>query len=79
MLAVSLWQSGRISVSHTGGSGFEHRSNPFLKHYHFLSLNSANSVKAFRENSNICNRWKINISIQLNIEIPVMLKTNFRN
>ena len=51
MLTVSLWQSGRISASHTGGSGLEHRSNPFLKQY-FLSLNSLNSVKAFRENSN---------------------------
>ena len=25
------------------------------------------------------NRWKINISIQLNIEIPVMFKKNFKN
>ena len=37
VLVVSLWQSGRISVSHMGGSGFEHRSNPSLKHYHFVT------------------------------------------
>ena len=51
MSIVSLWYSGKISVSHTGGNGFEHKSNPFLKQYYFLSLNSLNSVKAFRKNS----------------------------
>ena len=30
-------------------------------------------------NSKMCNQWKINISIQLNIEIPVMFKQNFKN
>ena len=30
VLAMSMWQSGRISVSHTGDSGFEY-SNPFFK------------------------------------------------
>ena len=30
LLPVSLWQSGRISVSHTGDKGFEH-SDPFFE------------------------------------------------
>ena len=50
-LAVSLWHSGRISVSHTGNSGFEYSN--LLKIILFLSLNSLNSVRTFRENSNI--------------------------
>ena len=40
----------KVSVSDTGGSEFE-PSNIF-KIRIFLSLNSANSVKTFRENSN---------------------------
>ena len=52
LLAVSLWNSGRISVSHTGDGGFEY-GNCF-KIMLFLSLNSAISVKTFRENSNQC-------------------------
>ena len=47
LLAVSLWSSGRVSVS--GDSGFE--SSYLFKIIFFLSLNSLNSVKAFRENS----------------------------
>ena len=47
---MCLWHIGKVSVSHTGDSGFE-PSNPF-KIIIFLSLNSANSVKTFRENSN---------------------------
>ena len=48
---MSLWHSDRVSVSHTGDSGFEF-SNLF-KIILFLSLNSVISVKTFRENSNI--------------------------
>ena len=47
---MCLWHSGIVSVSHTGDSEFE-PSNLF-KIIIFLSLNSANSVKTFRENSN---------------------------
>ena len=47
---MCLWHSGIVSVSHTGDSEFE-PSNLF-KIIFFLSLNSANSVKTFRENSN---------------------------
>ena len=47
LLAVCLWHSGRVSVSHTGYSGFEY-SNLF-KIILFLSLNS---VKTIRENLN---------------------------
>ena len=47
--SLSLWQSGRVSVSHTGDSGFKY-SNHFLKIILFLSLNS---LKTFRENSNV--------------------------
>ena len=46
-VVLSLWLSGRVSVSHTGGHGFE-PSNLF-KIILFLSLNS---VKTFRKNSN---------------------------
>ena len=46
---MCLWHSGIVSVSHTGDSGFE-PSNLF-KIIIFLSLNSLNSVKTFRENS----------------------------
>ena len=51
LLAVSLCHSGKISASHRGDSGFEY-SNLF-KVILFLSLNSLNSVKTFRENSNV--------------------------
>ena len=47
---MCLWHSGRVSVSRTGDSGFK-PSNLF-KTIIFLSLNSANSVKTFRKNSN---------------------------
>ena len=47
--AVSLWESGRVSISHTGDSGFEHST--FFKNNIILSLSSLNSVKTFRENS----------------------------
>ena len=50
LLHVSLWDSGIISVSYTGGPGFQ--SNLPFDFYIFLSLNSANSVKTLRENSN---------------------------
>ena len=46
---MCLWHSGIVSVSHTEDSEFE-PSNLF-KIITFLSLNSANSVKTFRENS----------------------------
>ena len=49
LLAVSLWESGRVSVSHTGNSGFEHST--FFKNNIILSLNFLNSMKTFRENS----------------------------
>ena len=49
LLAVSLWESGRVPVSQTGDSGFEH-STFFLNNI-ILSLNSLNSLKTFRENS----------------------------
>ena len=49
LLAVCLWHSGRVSVSHTGDSGFE--PSNFFKIIIFLSLNSLNPVKTFRENS----------------------------
>ena len=46
---MCLCHSGRVSVSHTGDSEFEY-SNLF-KMILFLSLNLANSVKTFTENS----------------------------
>ena len=46
LLAVSLWQSGRVSVSHTGDSGLKYST--FFKNNIILSLNS---VKTLRENS----------------------------
>ena len=49
---LCLWHSGRVPVYHTGDSGFE-PSNLF-KLILFLSLNSVNSVKTLRENSNKC-------------------------
>ena len=47
---MCLWQSGRVSVSHAGDNEFE-PSNLF-KIILFLLLNSLNSVKTFRKNSN---------------------------
>ena len=52
LLAVSLRHSGRVSVSHTGDSDMEYHN--LFKIILFLSLNSANSVKTFRENSIRC-------------------------
>ena len=49
-LLYCLWLSGRVSVSYTGGPGFQ-PCNPPFRFLIFLSLNSANSVKTFRENS----------------------------
>ena len=64
--AVSLWQSGRVSVSHTGDSGCE--SSTFFKIILFLSLNSLNSVKAFRENS--IGSWLLSLSqASLNVSV----------
>ena len=48
---MALWLSGKVSVSYTGNLGFQPYNLPFL-FLLFLSLNSANSVKTFRENSN---------------------------
>ena len=50
LLPVALWLSGTVSVSYTGGPGFQPCNPPFW-FLIFLSLNSANSVKTFRENS----------------------------
>ena len=47
---MCLWHSGKVSVSHTGDSEFE--SSNLFKIIIILSLNSVNSVKTFRENSN---------------------------
>ena len=58
-VVLSLWLSGRVPVSHTGGHGFE-PSNLF-KIILFLSLNSLNSVKTFRKNSNTYVIWNVDI------------------
>ena len=47
---VACGCSGKVLVSYTRDSRFEY-SNPFFQHILFLSLNSLDSVKTFRENS----------------------------
>ena len=45
--SVSLWDYGIISLNYTGCPGFQSYNLPF--DFNFLSLNSANSMKAFGE------------------------------
>ena len=48
MSAVSLWLSGTVSVSHTGGGGVRAQQSFWNN---FIFVNSANSVKTLWENS----------------------------
>ena len=76
MLAVSLWLSGRFSVSHTGVTGFD--PGNLFKIIIFLSLNSLNSVKTFRENSNkrhaVLNCWLVRVSIMVEMAVAENLR-----
>ena len=54
---MCLWHRGKVSVSHAGDNGFK-PSNLF-KIIIFLSLNLLNSVKTFRENSIVIQRFNL--------------------
>ena len=51
---MSYWHRGSIMISKTRGSWVA-GSNPFTLMNNILTLNSADSVKTFRENLNVSN------------------------